>query len=611
MVKTEFKDEFISSSDEPTTAAKDDESFERKVTNSCCNTDMLASDPLAPSILTLKDEPKLLPCSNNKTGNCLEGTVWVDTGGVTQTCENESTIHAAGCKGEFEPKNPLGNFSTVTPSQPEGGLILPDLLLECTVDGVKSEDDLKLSLQEEEDELVKEEEFVNEDLNTVIEDDELRNKEKERFVFSISNGSFLTHFVGTSQDPFAREVSAESLHAELYVNPGLEDGDTVDPIGVETVASSNSLSSKSSHVLNDDLVTTSSETESDSRHLTEQHGKERISCTLCSKTFASWASFQKHCTAHHEGKPYSCSTCDKSFDLLSAFKKHMKNHKPFQCTKCRKSFWYEKAFQKHMTSDHTEQFPCSVCNRSFPRKSSLQNHLLAHAGKLPFVCSVCQKSFDSSYKLKNHEVSHSGVKPFSCTVCSKTFAYESSLKEHNLVHTVGRRFPCSVCKKTFVSSKSLLKHVATHSENKSFFCDTCNKGFSEHAHLREHVRFHTGEKPFSCSVCDKSFFTKSSLRRHGGVHTGVKKFRCSVCQKSFSSSTNLQQHLRSHTHSGEKPFSCTYCHKVFALKSSLKIHSRHHTKENLRHCTHCAKAFTTNQKLKRHIRSIHSGEKCG
>ncbi|KAK7070337.1 hypothetical protein SK128_009816 [Halocaridina rubra] len=200
---------------------------------------------------------------------------------------------------------------------------------------------------------------------------------------------------------------------------------------------------------------------------------EKITCEICSATFACGANLRNHLRIHSGERPYVCEEC----------------------------------------------------GASFTQRSNLRSHKRVHTGERPYMCGICGQRFARSSHLPGHMRTHTGEKPFNCPHCGRSFATNQIMKNHMRTHTGERPFMCKVCYATFAQSSCLATHRKIHTGERNFKCNNCGKAFISRSGLQTHFRVHTGEKPYTCEKCDKSFKTSSYLSKHKQKYCGNSGFK--------------------------------------------------------------------------------------
>lgn len=253
----------------------------------------------------------------------------------------------------------------------------------------------------------------------------------------------------------------------------------------------------------------------------KQKQKERVFCSVCSKSFGRPSDLRRHAVLHTGEKKHKCDECDKVFSQRYHLVRHLKNvHKKdmknLVCGLCNQTFNSEYLLTRHVKGHGVMTFVCDVCSKEFKTKRQMKEHILcAHVGMKPFKCDQCDKAFTRKYHLERHMEMHAGTKNFQCEYCGKDFGTKGNLIAHvKRIHLQIKEFSCGVCQKGFYSSKDLQTHIKVHTGEKPFQCDICLRRFSEKSNMEWHLRIHSGDRPYQCDLCNKSYTRLPHLQRH-------------------------------------------------------------------------------------------------
>jgi uncharacterized C2H2 Zn-finger protein len=110
------------------------------------------------------------------------------------------------------------------------------------------------------------------------------------------------------------------------------------------------------------------------RHVRVIHKQQKHHiCHTCGKGFDRKATLQTHMYSHETQK---CKDCSEECPDKEALKKHMKDVRhALSCTICTKCFASRRSVLEHVQLCHSEaKFKCHACNREFKWKRSLRRH---------------------------------------------------------------------------------------------------------------------------------------------------------------------------------------------------------------------------------------------
>ncbi|XP_061672149.1 gastrula zinc finger protein XlCGF49.1-like [Syngnathoides biaculeatus] len=151
-------------------------------------------------------------------------------------------------------------------------------------------------------------------------------------------------------------------------------------------------------------------------------------------------------------RPTSCSTLTMEYSQMHKIR--------VTCSVCSKTFATKQTLRTHKRRHTGEKpFSCQVCKKAFSQKGSIQLHMKTHTGEKPFSCSVCGKSFSHKENLVTHRRKHTGEKPFPCPDCGKTFTRKVHVTK---IHTGAIPFSCSICGESYGRRASLTEHMRKH-----------------------------------------------------------------------------------------------------------------------------------------------------
>ncbi|XP_021699289.1 zinc finger protein 25 isoform X2 [Aedes aegypti] len=347
--------------------------------------------------------------------------------------------------------------------------------------------------------------------------------------------------------------------------------------------------------------------------------EERLSCTICSKTFCRKYGLDTHllefhgqATANHE-----CSLCEQVFYKKTDLAKHREVHLKSPCQFCdrKKPFGSYKKLKEHFRMIHEKQiFKCEQCASSFLGRREHENHIEKHRD------GTIDNCVEFALRLWNDN--------FKCTVCDRSFYNETYLdahleKEHKVYNIKAPdcksnmivpdyKFKCKECDATYRLKSSLKGHVFKNHRSQPKVCTHCGATFKSNNELDCHVRYlHTKDFRFKCDFCDKRCNTNSDLQVHRRTHTNERPYKCSYegCGKDYKTNGAIIKHIRS-VHTMERPYKCSYenCDRSFVCSQQLKSHGFTHTKEKPFPCAYCELRFNQNYLRRAHCRKRHPGQ---
>ena len=230
-------------------------------------------------------------------------------------------------------------------------------------------------------------------------------------------------------------------------------------------------------------------------------------------------------------------------------------------------------------------FHCPYCPYSATSESNLTNHKEdAHQPSKVIEPSPPKEPSNVGYQLKE-DITAQGLNPTidqstsdsnsndDHNYCSELEGFHCNIQHTKAVHLNSKPFKCDQCGKSFVSKQGLQKHInGVHLNLKPFKCTECSSSFREKGGLTKHTnRVHLNLKPFECTECQSSFSQKNELTRHtNGVHLKLRP-KCDHCGKSFFEKQKLQTHINA-VHLNLKLFKCSTCDASFATNYYLKKH---------------------------------------
>ncbi|XP_063543021.1 zinc finger protein 91-like isoform X1 [Cydia strobilella] len=269
----------------------------------------------------------------------------------------------------------------------------------------------------------------------------------------------------------------------------------------------------------------------------KKYHERRYRCPVCGLTRVSRLTVKDHYSAFHSASHHRhCPHCGKTFKRQVSWRKHIATvhgRVRVTCAYCEKSYANRDVLKAHMIVRHptevsagevTKSHVCQECGMAFKAPSQLKIHSVKHSLSRDYYCVECDKSFKSASILKHHlktastHVSYTEL-PLACEHCDKRFAIRRDLERHtNRVHLNIKPFQCDRCEKAYVNAWSLNEHRRLVHEGfkrpLKYPCPMCDKVFDRNQILKGHIRTHTGERPYQCSRCPAQFTQASILGTH-------------------------------------------------------------------------------------------------
>jgi len=138
----------------------------------------------------------------------------------------------------------------------------------------------------------------------------------------------------------------------------------------------------------------------------DEESLSTLTCSECSKVFASTGSLTTHFRTIHEGRKFTCEICDEKFNTNNHRKIHIQ--------------W------KHQGIT----YPCDYCEQRFVNPWGVKNHIASTHDGIRYDCTICERKFTQRGSLRIHmDTAHLGVK-YGCSECAYTTPDPSNLNKH-------------------------------------------------------------------------------------------------------------------------------------------------------------------------------------
>lgn len=248
--------------------------------------------------------------------------------------------------------------------------------------------------------------------------------------------------------------------------------------------------------------------------------KERLTCVICSKNFATSTQVRRHevqvhLTKEEQSKMRSRSSSFSTFNVAQT-----KNDVAEMCDICNKPF-------KNIESHKMNHLPTEVM-------TTVEGKWRPH-----YRCLKCDSLFSEKKKYLNH-VTHE------CK--NENILENSNYAQHAQKLRTERNFLCNQCGQAFNRKHTLKIHVmAVHAKRKDFKCKFCGKGFAIEFVKNNHEKKHLGALTVTCELCGFAFTCRQTLRKHiKGVHENHRPYQCPLCDKSFKTNNARNYHVNTH-----------------------------------------------------------------
>jgi hypothetical protein len=304
------------------------------------------------------------------------------------------------------------------------------------------------------------------------------------------------------------------------------------------------------------------------------HEKEKLTCKICQRVFATPRTLKKHLFVHNDVPRYECKECHKKFRSHTGMKQHtLLQHGqtkvvdgneiyvavPKQqetCAICCKTFVSKNSLQKHIKTLHNEnaKFVCENCGQKFKYKSTFTHHLLSHniGEEESYECPLCKLNFKLQRLVIPHiKKEHSNIIQSNKTLQKLDFRNHNDKREYfNILKEMSATYKvpscrCDICSSTHATSIDLASHKSKfHSQRKytEYHCHDCGETLRTRSRLVTHIKQHF--KPNKHKTCESRLESPSSLETHESKHEKIFGFNCNFCQCKFTSRTLLYQHMK-------------------------------------------------------------------
>uniref|UniRef100_A0A8D8RFF7 Zinc finger protein 26 n=1 Tax=Cacopsylla melanoneura TaxID=428564 RepID=A0A8D8RFF7_9HEMI len=272
---------------------------------------------------------------------------------------------------------------------------------------------------------------------------------------------------------------------------------------------------------------------------------------------------------------FQCKKCFEMFGNLENLSKHdnhvHKTSKATFCKICNRNFRNENALKMHHTHLHkhvvnnqkaTEKknLICEKCKSKpkFKSKKELTSHMSVFHKEIP--CDLCSEIFSSNYKLQKHkDDAHANELPSDRSEQKKADSNERETKKidsekQNSGKTDGENdVDGSIRKSRRLKGNVKDSHKQPVSEpivtNHPFKCDTCETGFKSKYFLNKHECPIDSARTITCKLCQANIVEKN-YEAHEILCANNNKVTCSYCQLSFNTKTMLLRHFVLEHHLG-------------------------------------------------------------
>ncbi|XP_017066563.1 zinc finger protein 62 homolog [Drosophila eugracilis] len=352
-------------------------------------------------------------------------------------------------------------------------------------------------------------------------------------------------------------------------------------------------------------------------HMRAMHGSV-ISCELCSREFASEATYNIHMKKHLiiERDVHVCNNCGLLSDSHETLLTHVNSAKTkcfgtkiytellrdaYVCEFCSSYFKEKDNLQAHRNSGvHKDGlYRCQPCNKDFPHMKLYRHHMRNY--QQIRADSTHRKLEICVYYMCDHENCSEAYVNWNSLYTHKRRTHESSNKQADKTSKSAQEWICQFCLKECRSKMSLSVHVARSHNNDNVVCPLCNASYkSQDALAKHHAYWH---EPIECPQCYKIVKNRRNYDTHVNVvHSNKKRYSCSVCQKGFYHKSEMEAHQKLHGQS----YSCDQCSFTTRNKKSLSVHIMcQHYKRFDFECIECKKRFGRRQGLNTHMQRAH------
>lgn len=221
-------------------------------------------------------------------------------------------------------------------------------------------------------------------------------------------------------------------------------------------------------------------------------------------------------------------------------------------------------------SKGTKKHKCDLCQYSTSNKSHFERHLLTHSAKKRLhKCKICMKRYLRSQTLVAHMKLHArDATVFRCSNCRREFPREKPCKSHENKCKKGlRMYECYVCKEIVHNKNHLLKHIRAHTGT-MIRCQKCRKQFASQLGLTHHMKKHDELFAFQCKICHQVFSHRNKWKMHE-KRCKLKQYKCDICNRDFVNKNHFVYHMQKHAGHTIK---CPKCTRQFRSAIGYKSH---------------------------------------